>query len=102
MHFLLSVLAFACLLCLVGCGPFPMAVAPPLTEWYAICDAEVVREKAGLPTRESAWNKGTWNDYWCNLGHVSNVTPAQRGDIRRYLVQKRRAAGLAELSCPNP
>jgi hypothetical protein len=62
-------------------------------------DLAIDRERRGLtpPSQEPT----TWASYWCQIIRSIDSPPpsAQKRRLKRHLLEKRRAAGLAELNC---
>jgi hypothetical protein len=68
-------------------------------DYIAGFDLAIDRERRGLtpPSQEPT----TWASYWCQIIRSVDSPPpsAQKRRLKRYLLEKRRAAGLAELNC---
>ena len=74
----------------------------PDSEHHAFYDIQIAREKQGLEPEEHNEHGRipSWDQFWCNVGGTSIMPPtAQSRRLRRYIIERRRAAGLRELSC---
>ncbi len=97
------VAVFSCILAtmaLTGCWhPNFMTGGATDQDYIAGFDLAIDRERRGLtpPSQEPT----TWVSYWCQIiGSIDSPPPsAQKRRLKHYLLEKRRAAGLAELNC---
>src|SRR4051812_12889458 len=75
----------------------------PESEYRASYDALIAREKQGLEPTGAHDEHGripSWDQFWCNMGGTTAVPPtAQSRRLKRYIIEKRRALGLKELTC---
>jgi len=103
-RFVLRCLGIGVSLALGGCGPINvMGRNVPDSEYFALYDAGIAREKNHLEpdgVHDEHGRIPSWNEYWCTIGGAtaSPSTPQSRR-MRRYIVEKRRALGLKELTC---
>lgn len=74
----------------------------PDSEYKASYDLDITREKQGLEPAGAHDEHGripSWDQFWCTVGGTSDVTkPARSRRLKRYIIKKRRAAGLRGLS----
>jgi hypothetical protein len=92
------------LIALTGCQPNFMTGASmhqdPNAGYIAGYNADIDRERRGLPppTEQHAPN---WNSYWCDVVRSidSDSSSPEKKRLKQYLIEKRRAYGLAELNC---
>jgi hypothetical protein len=87
-----------------ACGPINvMGRSTPDSEYIVLYDADMAREKQGLPPiggHDEDGRPWSWDKSWCSIGPTRTVPPtAQSRRMRRYIVEKRRKLGLVELSC---
>lgn len=75
----------------------------PESEYRAMYDADMAREKRGLPQINGHDEYGRvagWDEYWWTIGGTSAVPPTARTRrLKHYIITHRRALGLPELSC---
>ena len=75
----------------------------PESEYRAMYDADMAREKRGLPQINGHDENGRvagWDEYWCTIGGTSAVpATARTRRLKRYIIAHRRALGLPELCC---
>ncbi len=75
----------------------------PESEYRAMYDADIAREKRGLPQINGHDEYGRvagWDEYWCSIGGTSAVPgDARTRRLKNYIITHRRAVDLPELSC---
>lgn len=80
-----------------------MGRSVPDSEYIALYDGAMAREKSGLkPTGVHDEHGGlpSWDEYWCTIGGTGAVpSTAQSRRLKRYIIEHRRALGLPKLSC---
>lgn len=96
---LVVVLAYAA----SACSPINvMGRSVPDGEYIALYDRGIAREKSGLKPDDAHDEHGrppSWDEYWCEIGGTGAVPPtAQSRRLKRYIIARRRALGLPELS----
>ena len=71
----------------------------PDREYRSGYDTLIAREKQGLPTDQRDVNGGiqSWDKFWCTIGPA--IPTAQSRRLKRYIIERRRALGLRELTC---
>ncbi len=70
----------------------------PDREYRASYDLLIDREKRGLVPEGRDENKRiyTWDKFWCTIGPAIPTPQSRR--LKRYIIERRRALGLPELS----
>jgi len=103
-RFFLRFLGIAVSLALGGCGPINVVGrSVPDSEYIALYDSAIAREKNHLEpegVHDEHERIPSWNEFWCTIGGASaSPSTAQSRRMRRYIIEKRRALGLKELTC---
>ena len=74
----------------------------PDSEYKALYDSEIAREKSGLQPGGASDEQGrapSWNEFWRTVGGTNPVPPTTQSlRLKRYIIEQRRAAGLPELT----
>jgi len=102
-RFVLRGLGLAFSVALGGCGPINvMGHNIGDSEYIALYDAGIAREKNHMEpdgVHDEHGRVPSWNEYWRTIGGAQ-ATPstAQSRRMRRYIIEKRRALGLKELT----
>jgi hypothetical protein len=96
---------FAVVGLVLGCGacerPNYMTGGAQDSSYTAGFDEAIDRERRGLAPPPEV-QLPTWDVYWCQIIRSIDSPPpsGQKKRLKRYLTEKRRAYGLAELNCP--
>ena len=73
------------------------------SEYIALYDGAIARERNHMEPEGVHDEHGkipSWNEYWCTIGGASaSPSTAQSRRMKRYIIEKRRALGLKELTC---
>jgi hypothetical protein len=99
---LISLLTGSLAWLLSGCHINVMGRSVPDSEYQAMYDADIAREKNGQKPSGGHDEHGrvpSWNEYWRSFVGPNPVPPtAQSRRMKRYIIEHRRAAGLPELT----